>query len=286
MQRTALDWLRKKEANGEIPTNLRFLFYELEQAGEVSKNTVKLDGTPGKRKPSADLTSAVTHLRNIGLIPWDWIVDESRHIQSWNYGRTVLDCVLENVDYSSLDRFPDVPRPVLLCESRAIGGVLERTVALEYLVTVIPTGGQANGFLRTQAARQLAEFLKEGEVLPLYIGDHDDAGNDIEANTRRVLEHACQHTFDNWERLMLTDEQCRMLKRRGVQPIEKTDKRYKDGNPHLAYEAEALGQKLVTQIVRDRLEALAPVPLDEIQEREKEQIEEVKKLLTTKGKKR
>jgi hypothetical protein len=84
---------------------------------------------------------------------------------------------------------------------------------------------------------------------------------------------------------MLTDGQCRMLKRRGVQPIEKKDNRYKDGNPHLAYEAEALGQSLVTQIIRARLEELAPVRLAEILDREKEQCEQVKRLLTKKGKK-
>jgi hypothetical protein len=275
MQRTVLEWLRKKKANKEIPTNLRFLFYELEQAGLVSKNTVKLDGTPGKRKPSQDMTDAATRLRELGLVPWDWLTDESRHVEAWRYAPTVHDYLLETIELAAIDRFQGVPRPILITESRAIGGVLERTVAQDYCVTVAPLGGQCNGFLRTE----VADYLRDGDVKPLYVGDFDLAGDDIEAHTKRVLEHACGRSFDNWERIMLTEEQCRMLKRRGVKPIKKEDKRFRDKKPHLAYEAEALGQALVTQIIRDRLADLAPVPLAEILEREKEQAEQVERLL-------
>jgi hypothetical protein len=78
---------------------------------------------------------------------------------------------------------------------------------------------------------------------------------------------------------MLTEEQCQMLKERGVKPIQKKDKRYRDGRPHLAYEAEALGQSLVMQIIRDRLEELAPVPLAEILDLEDQQRQQVEELL-------
>jgi hypothetical protein len=50
LQRISLQWLRHKEAKGEIPTSLRFLFYELEQQGYVSKDSRNLDGTPSARK--------------------------------------------------------------------------------------------------------------------------------------------------------------------------------------------------------------------------------------------
>jgi hypothetical protein len=276
LQRIAYQWLKDKEAKDEIPTSLRFLFYELENAGHVSKNTVKLDGTPGKRPPAADMTAAVTVLRKLGKVPWDWIVDESRDVDTWRYADSVHDYLLDTIDRAAIDRFAGVERPVIITESRGIGGVLSRGVAGDYRVTVAATGGMSNGFLGTQVAKYLMDPLTK----PLYIGDHDLAGNDIEGNTRRVLEHACGRTFDNWERLMLTDEQCAVLKRRGVKPIRKKDRRFKDGNPHQAYEAEALGQALVMQIVRDRLEELAPVPLAEILDREDEQREEVRRLLS------
>lgn len=81
---------------------------------------------------------------------------------------------------------------------------------------------------------------------------------------------------------MLTDEQCVMLRARGVDPIEKKDRRYKDGRPHEAFEVEALGQSLATQIVRDRLEELAPAPLADVLEQEIEQRAAIIKILQRK----
>jgi hypothetical protein len=280
IQRMALQHLLDKDDAGEIPTDIRFCFYELEQAGKLSKRVLKLDGTPGKRKPTQDLTDAITLLRELGLVPWDWITDESRDVDAWHYADSVADYLKKTVDRARIDRFPGVPCPVLLCEARGVGGVLRRGVAQDYLVTVCPVGGNCHGFLRNEVAPYL-----QGDVIPLYIGDHDLSGNHIEANTRRVLEQAVGHALPNWERLMLTDEQCRQLRRKGIEPIQKEDNRYKDGHPHEAYEVEALGQSLVTQIVRDRLEELAPEPLERVLEREKEQREEMVKFLNRRRKK-
>jgi hypothetical protein len=279
IQRMALKKMQDKDAAGEIPTSIRFVFYELEQAGELSKRVLKLDGSEGKRKPTQDLTDALTHLRELGLVPWDWIVDESRSVDAWPYADSVADYLEQTVELATIDRFPGVPRPVILCEARGVAGVLSRGIARDYCVTVAPTGGQSNGFLRTEVAPYL-----RGDVLPLYIGDHDLAGNHIEANTRCVLERAVGHPLPTWERLMLTDEQCRQLQRRGIEPIQKEDHRYKDGRPHEAYEVEALGQSLVTQIVRDRLEELAPIPLADVLEREIAQRAAIIKILN-RGKK-
>jgi hypothetical protein len=41
-----------------------------------------------------------------------------------------------------------------------------------------------------------------------------------------------------------------------------------DGRPHLAYEAEALGQRAVAAILRQRLDELLPEPLERVLERE------------------
>jgi hypothetical protein len=276
MQRLALAKMREKEKAGEIPTSIRFIFYELEQAGLVSKRVIKLDGTEGRRKPTQDLTDALTLLRELGLVPWEWIVDESRDVHAYRHSLSVRDHLLESLDtFSSLDRFPGVPRPVLLCEARGVAGVLDRAVGLDYLITTVPLGGNTTGFLHTD----VVPYFREGDIHPLYIGDRDLCGNDIEEHTRRVLEHATGRTFERWERLMLTDVQCRDLKRRRVKPIKKTDNRFKDGRPHDAYEVEALGQKMVTEIVRARLEELAPVPLAEVLDQEEEQCEEMRRLL-------
>ena len=277
MQRVALDWLRQKEGRGEIPTSICFLFYELSHTGRVSKRAKRLDGGDSKRKPDQNLIDAVTRLREAGLVPWDWIVDESRQVHSWRFAAAVRDYLAESVGLASIDRFPGVKRPVIVCESRGVAGVLSRGVAYDYLVTVAPTGGQCNGFLATQ----VAPLLLGEDTRVLYVGDFDEAGDDIEANTRHVLERHTERTFtaDTWERVALTEAQTRMLKARGVRPVRKKDKRYRDGNPHLAYEAEAIGQGPIEELMRRRLEQLIPEPIEVFQEREIRERAKVLKLL-------
>jgi hypothetical protein len=277
MQRLALEWLRIKNERGDVPTSLRFLFYELEQQGKVSKRTLKLDGTVGKRKPDQDLIAAVTVLRENGLIPWDWIVDESRSVHQWECDVSVYHYVAQSVERATIDPWIVAKRPVLITESRGIGGILARGIARQYVVSVAATGGMCAGFLVTK----VAPLLEDEETLVLYVGDDDLAGNDIEANSRRVLEHHTGRTFtdDNWQRLALTEEQRDYFERRGIKPIKKKDNRHKSGKAHLAYEAEALGQGTIIQIVRTRLDELLPEPLARVQERENNEQAAVLKLL-------
>jgi hypothetical protein len=142
---------------------------------------------------------------------------------------------------------------------------------------VAPTGGQSNGFLATE----VAPYLRDPLTCVRYCGDWDLAGNQIEANTRRVLERHTGRTYDKttWQRILLTDKQVDALRRRGVKPIKKVDARCKGGRPHDAFEAEALGQRYVMDVVRRCLEKMAPVPLKDVLEREVRERAEVLRLL-------
>jgi hypothetical protein len=146
-----------------------------------------------------------------------------------------------------------------------------------YAFPVAGLGGNCRGFLETV----VAGLLRDPNTRVLYIGDADDCGNAIEAHTRRVLERATGREFgpDTWERLAITPGQVEGLRRRGVEPIQKRDERYGDGNPHEAFEAEALGQAEIERIVRERLDQLLPEPLERVHERAAEQREMVLKAL-------
>jgi hypothetical protein len=101
IQRALLELLRQHEADGALPTNGRFLFYELVQLGVIPKaykyevgdkvkGKVLEEGDPriGTLKPwqpSGDVSAALTHLREEGLIPWNWIVDETRTMHAWEF---------------------------------------------------------------------------------------------------------------------------------------------------------------------------------------------------------
>lgn len=53
-----LDLIRQHEADGALPTNGRFLFYELEQAGVVPKYYLDANGRKAPRQPAADISDA------------------------------------------------------------------------------------------------------------------------------------------------------------------------------------------------------------------------------------
>ena len=143
------------------------------------------------------------------------------------------------------------PPPLILCESRATAGVLRAAVS-PYACPITGTAGQANGYLRTEVER-----LLEGNDRPvLYLGDLDFSGGHIEANTRRVLERASGREL-NWERLGMTEAQATA---HGITPILKTDGRTR--KVHEAIEVESLGQAAVVALVRDKLDALLPEPLE------------------------
>jgi hypothetical protein len=230
--------------------------------GVISKHSVN------RRRPDQDMVSALTQLRESGQIPWSAIVDETRSLDDRTGFASVCEGLDEYLNAVRLDPWDGAP-PLILTESRSLAGVLRNLVS-EYRVMIGPTNGQAAGFLHNGVAPRLTDGMRV-----LYLGDHDLAGGDIEGNTRSVLE---RYATLKWERLALTQEQEDFY---GLTPITKTDGRFKDGGEHEATETEALSQATIVQIVKDRLEELSPEPLEDVQKRENEQRERLRKYLSS-----
>jgi hypothetical protein len=247
-------------ADGMLPTSARFLFYELIAAGVISKHPI------GKRRADQDMIDALTDLRNNGAIPWDAIIDETRSLDDFTGYASIADGVNAYMNAIRLDPW-NGDAPLILTESRSLVGVL-RELTRSYAVMIAPTNGQCPGFLHNEVAPRLKD-----ETRVLYLGDYDLAGGDIEENTRSVLE---RYRHLDWERLALTADQVRD---RNLTPIIKSDRRFKNGGAHEAVETEALSQRLVVQIVRDRLDALLPEPLERFRARKAEERERLRALL-------
>jgi hypothetical protein len=271
LRRAVHELLLEHEAAGELPTSNRFLFYELRQrGGPLYGWGSRKDG----RSQDQNLSDASTWLRNEGLVPWAWIVDETRTLTAYRYADTVSEYVVDSLDAARIDCWDGEPPPLIVCESRTFGGVLARTLAAEYLCPVTATNGQVGGFLHTN----VAPLLDGHERRVIYIGDLELAGGDIEGNTRRVLARATARVFDDrWARVALTEDQARDLPR-----VQKTDRRFtcEGGRSHEAVEVESLGQGVVTAIVRDALDGLLPKPLDRVLVRERREREHARTLLS------
>jgi hypothetical protein len=119
--------------------------------------------------------------------------------------------------------------PLIICEARATKGVLER-IAARY--------GQVGGFLHTD----VVPLLEDNDRRVGYIGAHELRGpaDQIEANTKRVLQEITGRTFDDeiWQRIALTEQQVDADPRLLDLKITKTDKRYKPSKCYEAVECE------------------------------------------------
>jgi hypothetical protein len=272
-QRAVLDLLDEHaESEYGLPTTIRFVFYELEQAGLACKPSPddnrrnrrrSLGWPPGQQ----DITDAVTYLRDNGHVPWDWFADEERQLYAWAYAGTIAGYVRERLDEAHVSPWGGEPPPLILCESKGTAAALRPLVA-EYLCPIAGLKGHTTGFLRTVVARHLDDDDAARRVL--YLGDLDKSGADIEAHAAAVLGI----DVDNWERIAMTQA---LADAHGIAPIWKVDGR--NGIGHWATEVESLTQARLVDLLRAHLDGLLPEPLPHVREREAEERQVVRELL-------
>jgi hypothetical protein len=271
LQRACLALLRRHEHEGTIPTNGRFLFYELEQEGVVPKAYRDADGNKRPRTAAQDISDATMRLRRLGLVPWDWILDETRDVGTRRCAASVYDYVAESVPLARIDCWDGEPPPLVICEARATRGVLERIATDEYLCPITATGGQSGGHI----VNEIVPLLADNDRGVLYIGDCevDGPADQIEANTRAYVEAHAGRTFtaETWIRVALTPEQVARSARLRRQAIDKLDHRYRPPRRYRAIECEAVGQAVLERMLRRTLDALLPEPLTDVVVREERQ---------------
>jgi hypothetical protein len=278
LQQACLDLLQQHERDGAIPTNGRFVFYELEQQGVVPKHYLDGQGRKRARSPAQDISDALTVLRKIGLVPWSWLKDETCELIKWSYAASVYEYVVEEVEYARIDCWGGDLPPLIICEARATAGVLDR-ICGEYLAPITATGGQKIG----HTVNEIVPLLKGNDRKVGYIGDCEVGGpaDQIEANTRSVIEKYSGRVFtsETWQRIALTRAQVNRSPRLRNLVIEKIDHRYKPPRPYQAIECEAVGQVVLERMLRAWLDALLPEPLADVLVREEQQRTKIRRAL-------
>lgn len=264
LQRHCLNLLAEHRRDGAIPTSGRFLFYELVSRGVVPKDHYRDEtGNKKSRTPAQDVADASWHLRRKArIVPMDWIVDETRDLDSWQYAPSVGKYVEDTLPFARIDLWEDAAPPLIICESRSLAGVLRR-IARNYLCPIAATNGQVGGFLHTTVGPLIEEGGGTRRVL--YFGDLDLSGGHIEENTRNELS---EYGELDWQRLAITHVQVR---EHDLVPVMKTDRRFRPPKKFPAVETEALRQREIQRILTERLDAELPESLPVVLEREEQQ---------------
>ena len=268
LQRACLALLQQHEREGTIPTNGRFLFYELEQKGIISKAYRDASGNKRARTPAQDISDATMRLRELGLVPWDWILDESRKLTTWRYAASMYEYVVETVPLARIDCWGGEPPPLIICEARATAGVLER-IAAEYLCPITATGGQSGGHI----VNEIVPLLADNDRKVLYIGncEVDGPADQIEANTPAPTSRLTPGA-DSPPRLGsgLRSRPSKSPAVRACANKPSTSSTTATG-PRAAISLSNVGQAVLERMLRKALDAMLPEPLANVQVREERQ---------------
>jgi len=135
--------------------------------------TEKLIHDMGKKSTGAVGTQLV-YAREQGLIPWNWIVDETREaevVPSWNNPESIIDAAVKQY---RKDYWSDQPRRVEVWSEK---GTIRGTVApvlKEYGVTFRVLHGYGSATALHDIA--VESVASDKPLTVLYIGDHDPSG--------------------------------------------------------------------------------------------------------------
>jgi hypothetical protein len=141
--------------------------------------------------------------RERDIIPWEWIVDETRSIErvsTWSNPEEYARCVARSYRRDFWDQQP--VRVLVVSEKGTVRGILAPMLD-RYAVGFLPVGG----FSSATKAHDLAEDDDGRELIVFYVGDFDPSGLYMseEDLPRRLSEYGGHHI--TLRRIALTREQ-------------------------------------------------------------------------------
>jgi len=239
------------------PIGIRGMCYRLFVA-----NLIESMATKNTKKISRLLTLA----REDGLIPWEWIVDESRQIERephWtnleDYGEAVA--LSYRRDFWAHQRY----RVIVMSEKATVAGIL-RPVLDQYGVEFFPVHGFNSATKMHDLAREIAKDKRITVIL--YVGDHDPSGMfmSVVDLPRRLLSYGAPsgrlgQDFEIHEayvvrRVALTTEDC-LAGDLPSFPAKKSDTRYRwyvSNYGRNAWELDAMNPNILRDRVRQEIE--------------------------------
>jgi hypothetical protein len=251
-ERWCLALIYEHQQRGEIPTSARFLYYELVQRGLLDKHE------------DNDVPERLRDLSIWGLVPWNSIVDETRSVTTWRSASSVIEYIRSSLHHSTMIS-PWAgygSPPLIITESRSLRGVL-RSLSSDYLCPITSNNGQAHRYIVTQ----IAPLLEQTDRDVLYLGDLDFSGKHIEDNVLAIVSDHAPDWDGDWRRIAITQEQVDQHNLTVIRKYDGRDRKYHD-----AVETEALGQGLLTQLLRAELDLRMPESrLQEVRDEEDRQ---------------
>ena len=258
-----MDFVRQsmiRLARENQPVTNRQLFYLLVSAMVIEKL---------EREYKNTVLRLSLELRESGLIPWEWVVDETRFYFAAKTYDSLGDALESTARAYRRSLWTDADINVQIwCESMSVAGIV-KPVTSKWDVRLYPTRGYSSHDFMRNAAREIAD---EGKPTRIYIlGDYDPSGQDIiRFSSKMIRKYAAEVDPDveiEFETAAVTEEQIRDWNLPS-HPSKESDPRFKRDGIDQAVELEAIPpvqlrellEECITQhLDGDELEALMKV---------------------------
>jgi hypothetical protein len=230
------------------PMTVRQVFYQLVTRGVIEKSEAQYQGT---------VIRLMTEMRLSGVLPWGWVVDESRRVRITQTYDNVADAVEQTAHFyrrSALAQSNDYLE--IWCEKDALTGVIE-PITDEYDVPLMASHGMSSLTFVHGTALEIQKADDAGKKTYIYqFGDHDPTGVIIPKSLDRRLNEMCEQLDCSppcVKRVALTEAQIKRYKL----PSRPTKR---DGNTHAdsfvgdSVELDALPPRILRDMVRKVIE--------------------------------
>jgi hypothetical protein len=125
-------------------------------------------------KSTKIVSRILTIARERELVPWEWIVDETREIAGWATWSDPARFLAQTRDAYHKDRWDSQPERVYVVSEKAtVGGIIRPTLAALGVPFVV-----YHGFGSASAVKLMADISADDDrpLTLLYVGDHDPSG--------------------------------------------------------------------------------------------------------------
>jgi hypothetical protein len=222
------------------PMTLRGLFYQLVSRGAIPKTEQAYE----------NLGRMLCKLRKNGVVPWSWVLDNTRRLHRVNTFSSVSEGLEALRTQYRRDPWDDQDRGVyVMCEKDAIAGVLTQ----ETDPLCVPLG-VVRGFSSQTFLHEIAEDIRLSDkpAWIYYLGDHDPSGLSIAEVSERTIREFAPDAEIHWQRLGVTLEQVKKFDLI-TRPTKKSDGRAKNFEGE-SVEVDALSMETLRGLVRDAIE--------------------------------
>jgi hypothetical protein len=226
------------------PMTVRQVFYQASVRGIVEKTEA------GYAKVQTDLV----HLRRSGVIPYDWLADNTRWQRRPTTYASVEQALATTAKLYRKDLWIDADCYVeIWLEKDALSGVVLPVTSLYDVPLMVARGYASLSFLHSAA-----DYINEIDV-PTYIyhlGDYDPSGVNAGEKIQQTLEEMAPNAEIHFERIAVSPKQIELW-RLPTRPTKTTDSRAR-GFGDISVELDAIEPALLRALVEEAIQRHLP----------------------------